>query len=284
MTTSVPDAPGRPSWASLTARQVRYQLLTMWRTPIALFFTLLLPLVMLIVFGAIFGNETIDAGTEGTWEVSQFYVGGLAAFTAVSATYTNLATMIPIRRDEGVLKRWRGTPLPTSAYVGGFILSALLLAAIGAVMMLGVGTLLYDVSIDAAKIPAALVSFVVGVSAFAALGVAVASLVPTSSSASSIANATLLPLAFVSDIFIQVSDPPAWMEAIGNFFPLRPFASAMQDALNPLVDAPGFDLAGTAYVAAWGVVGLVLAVKFFRWEPHPAGNTRRSRRSRSGTD
>lgn len=267
----------RSSWATEALRQVRYQLLIFWRTPIALFFTILLPLIMLVLFGAIFGDTTIDAANPG-WSMAQFYVGGLGAFTAVSATYTNLATMVPIRRDEGILKRWRGTPLRPSAYMAGFVGSSLILAVVGTGIMLAIGVAFYDVEIDAEKVPAMATTFVVGVCAFAALGLAVASLAPTSSSASSIANATLLPLAFVSDVFVQMSDPPAWAEAVGNFFPLRPFAQAMQDGLNPSVAAPAFDLTRVLYIAAWGVVGLVLATKFFRWEPHPAGNTRRRSR------
>lgn len=280
MTTTTTNTAARASWPTQALRQVRYQLLIFWRTPIALFFTILLPLIMLVLFGAIFGDVTIDESAPG-WSLAQFYVGGLGAFTAVSATYTNLATMVPIRRDEGILKRWRGTPLRPSAYMAGFVGSSLILALVGTGIMFAIGVAFYDVTLDAEKLPALLITFIVGVCAFAALGLSVASLAPTSSSASSIANATLLPLAFVSDVFVQMSDPPAWAEAIGNFFPLRPFAQAMQDGLNPTVAAPAFDLTRTLYIAAWGVIGLVLATKFFRWEPHPSGNTRRRSRSRT---
>ena len=100
------------------------------RTPIAVFFTLALPLIMLVLFNALFGGNDVDTGS-GTWPLSQFYTGGLAAFTAVSATFTNLANVVPIRRDEGVLKRWRGTPLPTWMYLGGLIGSAVAIAAAG---------------------------------------------------------------------------------------------------------------------------------------------------------
>ena len=107
-----------PNSTRMLFTQTRYQLVTFWRIPVAMFFTLALPLMLLLVVNALFGNETIETD-EGTWSVSQFYTGGLAAFTAVSATYTNIANMVPIRRDEGVLKRWRGTPLPTWIYIGG---------------------------------------------------------------------------------------------------------------------------------------------------------------------
>src|SRR5690606_580842 len=127
----------RASWPTWALRQIRYQLLIFWRISIALFFTILLQLIMLVLFGALYGDTTIDAG-DGQWNLSQFYVGGLGAFTAVSATYTNLATMVPIRRDEGILKRWRGTPLPPSAYMAGFVGSSLVLALVGTAIMFGV--------------------------------------------------------------------------------------------------------------------------------------------------
>ena len=231
-----------PSTVGLAVRQIRYQNLMFRRVPIALFFTLLLPLIMLVLFNALFGDGevTVD-GT--TWPTRQFYTGGLAAFTAVSATYTNLANMVPIRREEGVLKRWRGTPLPTWVYMVGLIGSAILIALVGVVIMLTLGVVAYDLEIDAAKMPAAGVTFVVGVATFAALGMAVAGLVPSASSAAAVANATILPLAFISNIFVPMEDPPAWLSTIGDIFPLKPFASSFQDAFNPLVEAPAFDWA-----------------------------------------
>lgn len=270
--------PAWPSTAAQVGRQIRYQLLMLWRIPIALFFTILFPLVMLLLFNALFGNEQIETDT-GNWRVSQFYTGGLAAFTAVSATYTNLANMVPIRREEGVLKRWRGTPMRTGTYLAGFIGSAFVLAAVGAALMLVVGVLAYDLEIEVAKLPALVVTFVVGVCSFAALGMAVSALVPNASSAAAVANATILPLGFVSNIFIPLNDAPRWLETAGDVFPLKPFAVGFQDTLNPLVDAPAFDWGRLGYVALWGVAGAVIAVKFFKWEPSPGGQSTRRRRA-----
>ncbi len=269
---------GYPGVVTMVVRQTRYQMLTLWRIPIALFFTLALPLIMLTLFDAMFGGDMIET-PEGRWPVQQFFTGGLAAFTAVSATYTNLANMVPLRRDEGVLKRWRGTPLPPWIYIAGFIVSAILVALIGVVLMITLGWVLYDLVIDWAKMPAAFVTFVVGVGAFAALGMVVASLVKTASAASAVANATILPLAFVSNIFIPLgTDPPGWVETVGNIFPLKAFAEAFQDCFNPLVDAPAIDWGSLAFIAAWGVAGAIVALKTFTWEPSGA-STRRSRRS-----
>ena len=275
------DATTWPPTGRLTLRQIHAQLRTFWRTPIALFFTIMLPLIMLVLFNALFGDDMVET-PQGLWPVNQFYTGGLAAFTAVSATYTNLANMVPIRREEGVLKRWRGTPLPTTVYLAGFVGSAFVLAAVGTTIMLTIGVLAYDLQIEAAKVPAMALTFLVGVCSFAALGLAVAALVPNARSAAAVANATILPLAFISNVFIPIEDPPQWLETLGNIFPLKPFATSFQDTLNPLVPAPAFNWDKLALVALWGVAGAVVAVRYFRWESAPGtAPTRGRRRSRA---
>lgn len=270
-----------PATARMLVVQTRYQLLTFWRIPVAVFFTVGLPLIMLVLFNALFGDGTVEVD-GGDWSVQQFYTGGLAAFTAVSATFTNLANMVPIRRDEGVLKRWRGTPLPTWIYIAGFCISALVIALIGVVLLLTLGVVAYELEIDPAKMPAALVTFVVGVVSFAALGMALAAVVKTASGASAAANAIILPLAFVSNIFIPLEDPPRWIEVVGDVFPLKPFASAFQDCFSPFVEAPAFAWDRLAFVAAWGAFGALVAVTRFRWEP--SGSAPRSRRERRATN
>jgi len=266
-----------PSTIRLLATQTRYQIVTFWRIPVAMFFTIGLPLIMLVLFNALFGSGTFST-SEGEISAQQFYTGGLAAFTAVSATFTNLANMVPLRRDEGVLKRWRGTPLPTWIYLGGFIASAVIIAFVGVVLMLTLGRVVYDLEIEAAKMPAAILTFLVGVGSFAALGMALAAVVKSASSASAAANAIILPMAFVSNIFIQVDDAPEWIVALGNFFPLKHFAEAFQNCFTPFVEPPAFEWASMAYVALWGVLGLVVALRRFTWEP--SGSAPRGRRSR----
>ena len=127
--------------------------------------------------------------------------------------------------------------------------------------------------------PAAVVTFLVGVSAFAALGMAVAGLCPSASAASAVANAIILPMAFVSGIFIPLEDPPAWLATLGDVLPLKPFVESFQDAFNPSVEPPAFDWGDLALVAAWGVVGrrrchALVQVGAFPWwlDPPPAGH------------
>ena len=266
-----------PSSARMVVRQARYQVITIWRIPVAFFFTLALPLIMLVLFNALFGDDVVEI-VGGSWPVRQFYTGGIAAFTAVSATYTNLANMVPLRRDEGVLKRWRGTPLPTWTYMSGFVLSAVAIALAAVLAMLTLGVVAYDLEIVWAKMPAAALTFIVGVATFAALGLALAAVIRSASSASAAANATLLPLAFVSNIFIPLDDDsPSWLTKIGDLFPLKPFAEAFQDCFNPLVEPPGVAWGDLAYVAVWGIAGAYIAVKWFRWEP--SGTAPRGRRA-----
>ena len=257
---------GFPGALNAVNTQLRYQLRVFWRTPVAAFFTLILPIVMLVLFNALFSDGTVDTD-KGSWPVQQFYTGGLAAFAAVSATYTNLANTVPILRDEGVLKRWRGTPLQPWVYVAGMTAMAVVVAVIGVVIMLGMGVVAYDLELEAAKMGAAVVTFTVGVASFAALGLACAALIPNARSAPAVANATLLPLAFISNVFIPLEDPPRWVEIVGDVFPLKGFVVAFQDTLNPLVPAPAFAWPELGLVALWGLAGAAVATKKFRWEP-----------------
>jgi ABC-2 type transport system permease protein len=270
---------GAPAAPAQLLRHIAYQIRTFVRTPIAVFFTILLPLIMLVLFNALFSGNDVDTGS-GRWPLSQFYTGALAAFTAVSATFTNLANTVPVRRDEGVMKRWRGTPERPWIYLGGLVGGAIALAAVGVVIMLLLGVVGYDLDLDAAKMPAAVVTFLVGVASFAAMGMAIAGVCPSASAASALANAIILPMAFISDVFIAIEDPPAWLNTLGDILPLKPFVQAFQDTLNPAVPAPAFQWDKLARVAAWGVVGLIVALRWFRWEPARGGSTTRRRRAR----
>lgn len=278
----------------LLYQQIRYQNKIFWRTPIAAFFTLVFPLMFLVLFAALFGNDEIDALGVTT---AQFYAPALAVFGAASATYTNLTTSTAIARDEGILKRVRGTPLPPWIYIGGRVGSAIWIASLAATLMMSVGVAFYGIELIGSTFLAAVISFVVGASAFAALGLFVAAIIPNGDTAPAVANATLLPIAFVSDVFIAVEDPPAWLEILGNIFPLKHFVAAFGDAFHPGLTGNGFSWSGAefsevtgtgeyaiglhvAVMAAWGVVAAVLAIRYFKWEPHAADRPGR-RRQRS---
>lgn len=271
---------GRASTLALLGSQIAYQNRVFRRTPIAAFFTLVFPLMLLVIFAAIFSGQEVDVGTGGSIDIAQFYAPSLAAFAAASATYTNLAVGVCISRDDGVLKRVRGTPLPPWIYMGGQVGSGVLIAAVAVTIMMFVGALFYGVEIRPEAIPAAILAFVVGVAAFAALGLAVAALTPTGSAAPAVANATLLPLAFISNVFIPLEDPPAWLSTLGDIFPLKPFVTAFSEPFSPFSTGAAIEWRELAVVAAWGIAGVIVALRYFRWEPRPGARGRRAGRRR----
>ena len=124
------------------------------------------------------------------------------------------------------------------------------------------------------------VTVLVGVSSFAAMGMAIAGICPSASAASALANAIILPMAFISDVFIAIEDPPDWLATLGDIFPLKPFVQSFQAAFNPAVEPPAFEWGKLLRVAAWGVAGLIVARKWFRWEPARGGSSTRRRRTR----
>jgi ABC-2 type transport system permease protein len=270
----------RPTLGRLVWTQFRYQNTIFWRTPISAFFTLIFPLMLLVLFSAIFGNDLIP-GRDVT--PAQYYAPGLAVFAAVSATYTNLGIGTAIARDNGILKRIRGTPVPPSVYIAGRVLSAVFMAFIAVVVMMGVGITFYGVQLFARTLPAALSTFLVGTACFAALGMLVAAVAPNGDATPAITNATLLPIAFISDVFFPVNNPPTWMEVAGNVFPLKPFAVAFRDAFDPGLTGAQFHWPELAALVAWGVVAAVLALRFFKWEPQAGGSRRRRRAAAAET-
>jgi ABC-2 type transport system permease protein len=270
-----------PGTLRLLAAQIRYQHRVFWRTRIAAVFTVAFPLMLLLLFGTLFSGEVFQVEGRPPLTATQFYAPSLAAFAAATATYTNLAISTAIARDEGILKRFRGTPLPPWVYLAGRVGSAVVVALIAVVLMLGIGAVAYDVEVRASLLPAASVTFLIGVAAFAALGLAVAGVARSSESAQALANFTILPLAFVSDVFLPLSDPPGWLEAIGDLFPLKHFALAFRDAFSPFTTGTGFRWGSLGMMALWAVLGMLIAVRSFGWEPR-AGGSRRRRRALEG--
>ncbi len=257
-------------------RQIRYENRTFWRNPAAAFFTILFPLMMLLIFATVFGNEPTGLGVT----TAQFYAPALAVFGAVSAAYTSLAIGTAIARDQGVLKRVRGTPLPPWAYMAARILSSVWLAALSIALMLAIGILLYDLEIRTEQIPTLIVTFVAGVAAFAALGLAITG-VASADSVPAITNATLLPLAFISGVFLGPSlEMPPWLDQVADLFPLKHFVEPFVNAFIPGTSAsiPWTDI---AWLGGWLAVGIVAAMLFFRWDPRPESGRGARRRNRN---
>jgi len=272
----------RPSAVSLVLHQTRYEWRIFWRTPISAFFTIFFPLLIFVVFSLVFGNERIDYLGITT---AQFYAPSLAVYSAVSATYMNISISTAYQRDEGILKRVRGTPLPSWIYFGGKIVASIVIALIGSLIMIGAGIVLFGLQVYPETIPILIVVFFFGVATFAALGLLVAAVAPSGQAATAIANGTLLPLAFVSGVFIIPStEMPTWLNAVANFFPLKHFVEPFVAAFTPVATRADFSWFDLAYLALWGVVSLVLAIRWFQWEPPTGGGEGRRSRTKVQSD
>jgi ABC-2 type transport system permease protein len=257
----------------LAVRQVRFANKGFWRNPFSAGFTFAFPLMFLVIFTALFGNDTIclTPGLHpcpGGLEVSTstFYVSAIAAFSIITATYTNLAISVTATRDTGVLKRVRGTPLPGWAYMFGRIVHAILVALLLVAIVVAFGALFYHADVPGRSLPAFLTTVAVGAAVFSALGLAMTAFVPNAEAAPAVVNFSILPLLFLSDIFIPIQDPNAWYVKVAELFPVYHFSQAMKNAyFSP--SGSGWRGGDLLVIAAWGVLGVILAIRFFSWEP-----------------
>ena len=252
------------STLSLVAHQLRYDLKTFIRNPAAVFFTAVLPLIFLVALTGIFGNEFNDAlGVK----MSTYYVPSILALSVVSATFINLAMSLTRLREDGVLKRLRGTPLPAPVFIVSRVLQSFVVTAMLVVVLSVVGRLLYGVRLPSTTLGALVVSLLVGAAAFSCLGIAATRIIPNEDAAPAVTNAISLPLYLISGTFFSTDHAPSWMRNVADVFPLRPFTDALLKTFDPATTGAGFDWPHLAVVAAWGLAGLVLALATFRWTP-----------------
>jgi ABC-2 type transport system permease protein len=253
------------SAVALAAHQFRYDQRIFWRNPASVFFTVMLPLIFLVIFASIFGNETIEERND--LSVSTYYVPGIMTLSVVSATLVSLAISLVEAREAGRLKRVRGTPLPVWAFVAGRVGNALVVSMLMVVLVTAIGNLLYDVSIPGQTIPALLVALVVGAFAFSCLGFALTAVIPSEEAAPPITNFTVLPLYFLSGVFIPETEIPDGVLRVADLFPIRHFFEALLTGFDPATGGAGFEWGNLAAVAAWGAAGLAVAAATFRWAP-----------------
>jgi ABC-2 type transport system permease protein len=251
---------------TLALQQARYDNRAFWRNPPAAFFTFVFPLMFLVIFNLVFQSNEIEV-PGGTVDTSTFYVPGITALSVISACYTNIAMSIVFSRDQGLLKRVRGTPLPPASYLLGRVLQATGVAVLLVVIILAFGVVLYSVDVQTEKLPAFVLALIVGAACFTALGLGVSSFIPNADAAPAVINASILPLLFISDVFIPMSDAPGWLTDFASLFPVSHFAQALHLAFNPFEEGSGFAAKHLLVMAAWGVAGLIVAARYFRWEP-----------------
>jgi len=254
------------SAARLSLHQLRYEQKVYWRNPASAFFTFVFPVLFLVIFATI--NADSHLSDYGGMPFNQYYVPGIMAFGVISATYTSLAMTLTVRRDTGILKRLRGTPLPASALLGGLVLSSLVVSALIAVLVGVVGVVAYDVTFPGHWVALGL-ALAVGAATFCTLGVAVSCLVPNADAAPAVVNGVLFPVLFISGVFYP-EPPGSFLARLGSVFPVKHFTGAMFTAFDRRValgPAHGIAWVDLAVMAVWGIGGAVVAVRRFRWEP-----------------
>ena len=251
---------------ALALRQARYENIAFWRNPVAAFFVFFFPLIFLVLFNLLFGSRKMEL-PGGTVNTSTFYVPAIVAMSVIYTCYSNVAIGMSFSREQGLLKRTRGTPLPASSFLFGRIAHSLFLAVVLVVIVTAAGALFYDVDIPTNTLPAALVSLAVGAAAFCALGLAVTAVIPNADASPAIVNVSILPLLFISDVFIPLHDAPSWLTRVADFFPVRHFAQAMHKSFDPFETGIGLEPTHLLVMGAWMVVGLLVALRFFSWEP-----------------
>jgi ABC-2 type transport system permease protein len=251
---------------SLVLHQYRYDQRQFWREPASVFFTVVLPLIFLVLFVAIFGNGRTQVG-DHLIKSATYYVPAILTLALLNATFVNLTIWLTIQRERGQLKRVRATPVPAWVVIAARALTALAVAGVMVVVVCLFGVLLYGVQLPGSTIPGALLSILVGTVSLAALGFAAAGVVPSENAAPPIANAIVLPLEFISGIFVPTEQIPDWMNTIAGVFPVKPLFDAVLTAFDPTTTGAGIAGGDLAVLGAWGVAGILVSLRTFRWSP-----------------
>jgi len=247
-----------PGTLALLWRQYRFERHLFWRNPSAAFFNFLLPLIFLALFGAI---------VSGNRHELDIIVPGIAGMSVMSTTFTALAYNLTFLREQGVLKRMRGTPLPSGVYLGGLALNAVTNAAIQIGIVVVAGKLFFGLGWppDGAQ----LVLFAVaGVVCFAALGVALSHAIPNFESAPAVVNAVFVPVILISGVFFDVKHVPSFLRDIAQALPLDHLIDGLSGGLVAHHGGVSDHLTALGVIGIWAALGVVLAIRGFSWDAH----------------
>jgi ABC-2 type transport system permease protein len=245
----------------LLAHEIKVEQLLFWRNRESAIFTFLLPIIFFLMFGAIYGNSLVEHRYKG----SAFLVAGMIGYGVASVAFAGLAITMVVRRESGVLKRIRATPLPPATYLLAVLISTLIVFAIEAVTIVVLGRVLYGVHFPSQPLSLVL-ALLLGAAAFAALGLGITVLVRSAEGSSAVINIIYLPMSIISGTFFSTRNYPGFLKAIAEFLPLTHFTALTR---HIVLDGRPIWTQGTQVgaVALWGIAGLLVAIKGFRWAP-----------------
>jgi ABC-2 type transport system permease protein len=261
-----------PSLGRVFRSRAVVELKEFFRQREAVVFTLMLPVLLLVVFGAV-----LDFDLGNGVSFTQYFMAGIIAAGVLGASLQNMAISIATERSDGTLKSLAGTPMPKSAYFVGKVVQVLAVTAFIIAILLAIGVLFYDVDLPSGAdwLTFAWVS-VLGAAACTLLGIVVSTLARNGRSASATVTPFALLLQFISGVFFQFSEIPTWMQTVAAFFPLKWMAQGLRsvflpDSMAALEPAGSWELGRAALVlAVWCVIGLALCVSTFRWQERGA--------------
>jgi ABC-2 type transport system permease protein len=252
---------------ALVLHQAGYDLRGFLRNRQSRFFTLVLPLLFLVIFDSVFGDNRL--GKSGV-RASTYYVPGLSAMAIIAASFVNLVISITVLREEGILKRRRATPVPAWVLIAGRVLMAIGVSLTSMVVLLVVGRFAYGVHLPTRTIPGVALTAVVGAISFAVLAYAFSTLIQNEDAAQPMVQAVMLPLYFISGVFIPNVNLPPWLRHVAQVFPVQHLADGLHNAYDPAVHGAGIVWSDVGVLALWGVIGLVVALRRFSWLPAAA--------------
>jgi ABC-2 type transport system permease protein len=259
-------AAGQMSDGRLVAHQLRYDLLLILRDPQSRFFTIVLPLIFLILLTSLFGNHThfIDGHAIKN---STYYVPGISTLGIIATSFVNLVITITGQRESGVLKRRRSTPVPAWVLIASRALTSAILAIVIVAVIVVIGRIAYGVHIPGSTLPAFVLGVVIGAAVFCCLAFAASSFIRNEDSAQPIIQAITLPLYFISGIFVPKDQLSSTLKDIASVFPVAHLDNALFKAFDPATTGSGIAGKDLLIVAAWGAAGLIVALWRFSWSP-----------------
>jgi ABC-2 type transport system permease protein len=247
----------------LFVHELRTEQLLFWRNREAAFFTFFLPVIFFLIFGAVYGNDHIKR--EHGIRAAAFLEAGMIGYGVAATCFAGLAITLVVRRESGILKRIRSTPLPALGYLLAVLASTFLVFLIEAALIIAIGRALFAVAVPV-ELLSLLGVLALGALCFAAMGLGITGLVRSAEGSSAVINAVYLPMAIISGTFFTPKEYPGFLRAIADILPLTYFTKITRDVMvrhHHLWSETG----SLAIVLVWGAIGLVAAIRGFRWQP-----------------
>ena len=247
----------------LFVHELRTEQLLFWRNREAAFFTFFLPVIFFLIFGAVYGNDHIKQ--EHNIRAASFLEAGMIGYGVAATCFAGLAITLVVRRESGILKRIRSTPLPALAYLLAVLASTFVVFLIEAALIVAIGRVLFSVAVPG-RLLSLLVVLALGALSFAAMGLGATALVRSSEGSSAVINAIYLPMAIISGTFFTPKTYPEFLRVIADVLPLTHFTQLTRDVMlhGHHLWSEGWPL---GIVVLWGALGLAGAVYGFRWQP-----------------